>query len=66
MRLNQVLTYFQYGIEFGVKKGFLRVGDPIVCITGWRKGAGSSNTVRIVYVDDKTLFGDNSNGNAEA
>jgi hypothetical protein len=44
---------FQWGIEFGKKKGFLHAGDAVICITGWRRGAGSSNTIRVVYVDDK-------------
>lgn len=50
----------QFGIDFGREKGFLRIGDPIVCITGWRQGAGSSNTVRIIYVEDKATNGNNA------
>ena len=42
---------FQFGINFGKKKKFIKTGDPIVAITGWRQGAGSSNTVRILYVE---------------
>lgn len=38
----------QYGVEFGKKCGFIASGQPIVCVTGWRQGAGSSNTVRIM------------------
>ena len=38
----------QYGVDFGKKNGFVKSGDVIICITGWRKGAGSSNTVRIL------------------
>ena len=38
----------QYAIDFGKKNGFIKVGDSVICITGWRKGAGSSNTVRIL------------------
>ena len=46
--LKKLRNYFnfQWGINFGKKKGFIRVGDPVVCISGWRKGAGSSNTIR--------------------
>merc|ERR1711936_1294996 len=39
----------QYCVDFGKKNGFIKSGDPVICITGWRKGAGSSNTVRILY-----------------
>merc|ERR1711990_1327566 len=41
----------QYCVDFGKKNGFIKSGDPVICITGWRKGAGSSNTVRILYVN---------------
>ena len=41
----------QYAIDFGKKNGFIKPGDNVICITGWRKGAGSSNTVRILAVD---------------
>ena len=38
----------QYCVDFGKKNGFIKSGDPVICITGWRKGSGSSNTVRIL------------------
>ena len=38
----------QYCVDFGKKNGFIKSGDPVICITGWRKGAGSSNTIRIL------------------
>lgn len=41
----------QYCVDFGKKNGFIKTGDPVICITGWRKGAGSSNTVRILTVN---------------
>jgi len=41
----------QYCVDFGKKNGFIKSGDPVICITGWRKGAGSSNTIRILYVN---------------
>jgi len=47
-RLVQIL-FFTF--RYGKRKGFIQSGDPIVCITGWRQGAGSSNTVRILHVD---------------
>nr|AIW65576.1 pyruvate kinase [Tigriopus japonicus] len=40
----------QFAIDFGKKNGFIKTGDNVICITGWRKGAGSSNTVRILNV----------------
>lgn len=41
----------QYAIDFGKRSNFVSVGDKVVVITGWRKGAGSSNTVRILPVE---------------
>jgi len=38
----------QFGVDFGKKNGFIKTGDTVICITGWRKGAGSSNTIRIL------------------
>lgn len=40
----------QFAIAFGKSNGFIKTGDNVVCITGWRQGAGSSNTVRILNV----------------
>ncbi len=37
----------QHAVDFGKKCGFAKAGQNIVCVTGWRKGAGASNTVRI-------------------
>jgi len=38
----------QFAVDFGKKHGFIKSGDNVICITGWRQGAGSSNTVRIL------------------
>jgi len=40
----------QYAIDFGKRSNFVAPGDNVVVITGWRQGAGSSNTVRILNV----------------
>ncbi len=40
----------QHAISFGKKCGFVADGDNVICVTGWRQGAGASNTVRIVQV----------------
>jgi len=38
----------QYAIDFGKRSNFIGTGDNVVVITGWQKGSGSSNTVRIL------------------
>merc|ERR1712209_303332 len=40
----------QYAIDFGKRSNFIAPGDNVVVITGWKKGSGSSNTVRILPV----------------
>merc|ERR1712198_500173 len=40
----------QYAIDFGKRSNFIGTGDNVVVITGWQKGSGSSNTVRILPV----------------
>ena len=45
---SDVEERIQHGVDLGKKSGFIKSGQPIVCITGWRKGAGSSNTIRIL------------------
>ncbi|XP_017796842.1 PREDICTED: pyruvate kinase-like isoform X1 [Habropoda laboriosa] len=41
----------QFGLKFGKSRGFVKAGDAVVVITGWRQGSGFTNTLRIVYVD---------------
>lgn len=35
--------------KWAMERGFIRVGDPIVVICGWKQGSGFTNTMRIVY-----------------
>lgn len=37
-----------YGISVGKDRGFIHKGDFLVVITGWRQGAGYTNTLRII------------------
>ncbi|KAK0424327.1 hypothetical protein QR680_008612 [Steinernema hermaphroditum] len=37
-----------YAIQVGKERGFVQRGDFLVVITGWRQGAGHTNTLRIV------------------
>lgn len=38
------------GIAFALSRGFLKQGDHVIVITGWRRGPGSTNTMRIQTV----------------
>jgi len=49
--LKDVDARVQYGINFGKTRGFIKTGDPIIVITGWKQGAGFTNTFRLMYVD---------------
>lgn len=40
------------GIEVGMLRGFIKEGDPIVIVTGWKPGSGSTNTMRIINAID--------------
>ena len=37
----------------GWKLGILKAGMPVVVVTGWRAGAGYTNTVRIIRVPEE-------------
>lgn len=44
---KHVENRIQFGISFGETHGFIKQGQLIVCLTGWKEGAQSCNTVRI-------------------
>ena len=46
--MKDVNDRVQYAIDFGKRSNFIGSGDNVVVITGWQKGSGSSNTVRIM------------------
>lgn len=54
--LKDVDTRVVYAIKFGKARGFIQSGDPVVVVTGWKKGSGYTNTLRIVYVPDQEDF----------
>merc|ERR1719249_633898 len=38
----------QFAVDFGKQKRFVNTGDNVIVVTGWRQGAGATNTMRIL------------------
>ncbi|XP_063216799.1 pyruvate kinase-like isoform X2 [Bacillus rossius redtenbacheri] len=49
--LKDVDARVQYGLTFGKQRGFLKPGDAVVIVTGWKQGSGFTNTMRVVTVE---------------
>jgi pyruvate kinase len=45
-----------YGIKFGKSKGYFKTGDAVIVVTGWKKGSGFTNTMRVFYVPESNHF----------
>lgn len=39
----------QFGITVGKRMKFIKPGDALVVVSGWRQGAGFTNTLRVLY-----------------
>lgn len=48
--MDDVNARVDYAVEIGKQDGFIKSGDPVVVVTGWQKGAGFTNTMRVLYV----------------
>ncbi|KAM8703048.1 hypothetical protein ACLKA7_005395 [Drosophila subpalustris] len=49
--LKDVDVRVQFGLQVGKKNGFIKTGDAVVIVTGWKQGSGFTNTIRIVTVE---------------
>ncbi|VDM98065.1 unnamed protein product [Thelazia callipaeda] len=47
---SDVDARISYGLSIGKTRGFIKRDDLVVVITGWRQGAGHTNTLRIIKV----------------
>lgn len=43
-----------HGLNIGETRGFIKPGDAVVVVTGWKKGSGYTNTMRIINVPQET------------
>ncbi|XP_066960087.1 pyruvate kinase-like isoform X4 [Macrobrachium rosenbergii] len=46
--MDDVNARVDYAVEYGKQMGFIKSGDPVVVVTGWQKGAGFTNTMRVL------------------
>ncbi|OQV13569.1 Pyruvate kinase PKM [Hypsibius exemplaris] len=46
----------QSGIKLGFQRGFVRTGDPLIVVTGWKQGQGYSNTIRIIAAPAESVL----------
>ena len=44
-----------YAYEIGFDRQVLRVGAPVVIVTGWRAGSGYTNTIRVVNISERHM-----------
>ena len=49
--MEDVNARVKFGIDYAKARGMVKKGDSVIIVTGWQKGSGFTNTMRIVYVD---------------
>lgn len=49
--LKDVDARVQFGLNFGKMRGFIKAGDSVVVVTGWKQGSGFTNTMRVVIAE---------------
>ncbi|CAB3239430.1 unnamed protein product [Arctia plantaginis] len=49
---NDLENRISFGVKWAMEKAFIRIGDPIVIICGWRPGTGFTNTMKVIYALD--------------
>ncbi|KAM3960951.1 pyruvate kinase isoform 2-T2 [Aphomia sociella] len=49
--LKDVDNRVQHGLKFGRARDFIKTGDNVVVVTGWKQGSGYTNTMRIIQVE---------------
>jgi len=49
--MEDVNERVKHGVEYAKKRGMIKVGEPIIVLTGWKAGSGFTNTMRIIKVE---------------
>lgn len=49
--MEDVNARVSHGINYAKKRGMVKTGDAIIVLTGWKKGSGFTNTMRIIHVE---------------
>jgi len=47
----------EFAIKHGKEMGFLKSGSSVVFVAGWQPGAGATNSMRILQIQDDTVVG---------
>uniref|UniRef100_A0AC35U7Z2 Pyruvate kinase n=1 Tax=Rhabditophanes sp. KR3021 TaxID=114890 RepID=A0AC35U7Z2_9BILA len=46
--LDDVTKRLDFAVDIGKDRGFIKSGDPVILVTGWSRGSGHTNTLRII------------------
>eukprot|EP00121_Abeoforma_whisleri_P009209 Awhi_evm1s8464 len=47
---DDVDARIQWAVDEAKKNNYLKAGDEVMCIQGWRRGSGATNTMRLLKV----------------
>lgn len=50
--IKDVDARVQFGIKFGRDRKFIKTGNNVILVTGWKRGSGFTNTIRVMQIED--------------
>ena len=51
--LKDIDARISYALTVGEQYGFIKPKDVVLVVTGWKRGSGHTNTLRLISVPDK-------------